>query len=237
VTHPGVEVALLAWLADWSGHWPLLDRLAVMLADNDLFEATPFVTVLVAFWYSRPMRRRLSARGEVIMGLLAAALAVIVSRLIQNRLPTVRPIWHPVHGALFPAGAERLIDVSYHSFPSDHASFLVPLVWTVWRLDARLGTVGAVWLAFISLIRVYLGLHYPIDLVGGAIMGALATLAVRMTLGRTRERAVALIGSGERRWPRLTAAAFFVVSFQFATLFVSLRNVGSRMLHFLAMPH
>jgi hypothetical protein len=49
VTHPGVEVALLAWLADWNGHWPLLDRLAVMLADNDLFEATPFVTVLVAF--------------------------------------------------------------------------------------------------------------------------------------------------------------------------------------------
>ena len=52
---------------------------------------------------------------------------MLVSRLIQDTLPTVRPIWHPVHRAFFPVDAQRLMDVSYHSFPSDHVAFLAPL--------------------------------------------------------------------------------------------------------------
>lgn len=70
-----------------------------------------------------------------------------------------------------------------NSFPSGHtcAAFAAGMVW--WkRLPWRWGRVGAVILAVaMGLSRLYVGVHYPTDVLAGAVIGtACALLALRL---------------------------------------------------------
>jgi undecaprenyl-diphosphatase len=230
--HFEFELSFLAWLASFAGRWPILDRTAETLANNDLFEATPYVLVLMGFWYGAAARA--AVRREIFAGGLAAAIAVLVCRLIQNGFASTRPIWDPVLQGLFPSEFQRLMDLSYHSFPSDHVAFILPLAYAVWRIDARIGAIGWAWFVLISVIRSYLALHYPIDLIAGALLGVVAIGAVRWA-SEPVGRLFAALETAERRWPGPVAAALFFVAFQYATLFMLIRDLGSRGLRVVAM--
>jgi undecaprenyl-diphosphatase len=231
--HPAFELAFVAWLADFAGRWVLLDKSAVVLADNELLKTVPYIAVLMGFWHCRTRERRRRARRHIAAGVAAAGLAVAVSRFVQNLVPSARPIWDAELGALFPQEFRRVIDADYHSFPSDHIALLFPLAVTAYRLDSRLGAVGAAWFAVIALVRVYLGLHYPADLLGGALLGGLALLGVNAILDRTGDGVVVGVERLERRWPAVMAIAIFLVGYQYATLFAAPRDLGSRLLHML----
>ena len=234
--HPAIELHALLWLASLGGRWPLLDRLAETVANNDLFEAVPYVLVMIAMWHCHSHRQhRTAARRDVVAGALAAGLAVLVCRIVQNAWDTPRPIWDPALGSAFAPEFHRLMDDSYHSFPSDHAAFLLPLAWTVYRLHRGLGAVGAAWLVVVCAVRSYLGLHYPVDLLGGLLLGTLAVRGVDVFLERGVDRIVALLRTASQRYPGLTAAALFLLAFQYATLFVVVRDLGHRGVQLLSM--
>jgi membrane-associated phospholipid phosphatase len=235
MSHPDFEIATVAWMASFTGQWPIVDRLAGTIANNDLFEAAPYVAVLAGFWYARNNRAGSTHRREIVACCVSAAAAVLVSRLIQNSVASVRPIWSPAHADLYPAEFRYLMDPSYHSFPSDHPAFLLPLAFAVYRLHRGLGALAGGWLVVLSAVRVYLGLHYPVDLVAGAAIGALAVWCVRTGLAGFVDRAVAALGRAEVRWPVATAAVLFLTAFQFATLFVALRDIGHRALRLWTM--
>jgi undecaprenyl-diphosphatase len=231
--HPAFELALVAWLAGFAGRWVLLDKSAVVLADNELLKTVPYIAALVGFWHCRTPERRRAARRHIIAGVVAAGVSVAVSRIVQNFVPSARPIWDPVSSALFPQDFRRVIDAEYHSFPSDHIALLFPLAVTVCQLDSRLGASGAAWLGVIALVRVYLGLHYPLDLLGGALIGGLALVGSYAILGRTGHGGVVGVERLERRWPAMMAVTIFVVGYQYATLFAAPRDLGSRLVNML----
>ncbi len=232
--HSPIEIGWIGALAHVAGRWPMLDRLMVALADNELLKAVPYVLVIVAFWHCRGARRRDTARREIVAGIVAAGVAVLISRVLQNTVPSVRPVWDPRYAGFFPDEFRRVIDPDYHSFPSDHLALLTPLALTVWRLDRRLGLAGLAWLALLAGVRVYLGLHFPLDVAAGVLLGALA-LAVVDRASRPMGAAVDGVRVLGRRWPGLTAAALFFIGFQYATLFDAMRDLGGRLVHALAM--
>lgn len=74
------------------------------------------------------------------------------------------------------------------SFPSGHAAFFFALAAAVWQIDRRWGAVYAV-LAFVNgIARVYAGVHWPIDIVGGAAIAALSAVFVLKALEPYRKR-------------------------------------------------
>jgi len=233
--HPEIEMAWVAWVATFGGHWPILDRLAVALADNELLKTAPYMLVLVGFWHARDPRHRAGARREVVAGMIAAGLAVVVSRLVQDLFTSVRPIWDPVQSHLFPVEFQRVVEPDYHSFPSDHVALMTPLALTVFRLDRRLGWIGLGWLLVVSLVRLYLGLHYPVDILGGALLGVLAFGLIHARFWRVPDAAVRGVESLERRQPAMTAVALFFVAYQYSTLFAASRDLGHRMVRMFAL--
>ncbi|TJZ44111.1 phosphatase PAP2 family protein [Streptomyces piniterrae] len=116
---------------------------------------------------------RLIRRGQRLLGLWVAATALAGTALQQALKAAAgrdRPVW-----------PDPVATAQYAAFPSGHAmSVLVAgalLLWLlrlhgagrVWRWTAR--AVVAVSAAGVGFTRVYLGVHWPSDVVGGWLLG------------------------------------------------------------------
>jgi len=64
------------------------------------------------------------------------------------------------------------------SFPSDHATFAFAVAVALFLISKRIGVPALILAALIGLARVFAGEHYVTDVIGGALIGTLATIAV-----------------------------------------------------------
>jgi undecaprenyl-diphosphatase len=106
----------------------------------------------------------------------------------------------------------------WNSFPSDHAALYFGLVAVIFFSNVKLGYLTFLWTAVITMVRNYLGYHYPTDSLGGAALGVFAvSLHGRFHLLGSR-----LLSFEKRVTPAFYMLAFFV-TYQIATLFNDVR--------------
>jgi undecaprenyl-diphosphatase len=151
--------------------------------------AVLFATVLVVGLLAGGSARRAAVSGTVSLG-LALAVAHVVSGLVDRPRPFVA---HPHAVHLFVAHAPDA------SFPSDHATAAFAIAMAVWLRDRRWGAALLVLAALLALGRVALGLHYPADVVAGALLGIAGALLVHVAPVRRR---LDRVGAGLPRVPR-----------------------------------
>ena len=72
------------------------------------------------------------------------------------------------------------------SFPSGHASMSVAGAIVLASLAPRLAPLFALLAVFVTVSRVYVGVHYPLDVLAGAAIGAVVGTAVVLGLRRLR---------------------------------------------------
>jgi membrane-associated phospholipid phosphatase len=80
-------------------------------------------------------------------------------------------------------GAVKLLghlDSYHHSFPSGHASFAMTLVASLWMaLAFHQRIAGALFVIWVGTSRVYVGAHFPADVLAGWLSALIIVLAVR----------------------------------------------------------
>ncbi len=111
-------------------------------------------------------------REQVFHALFAAGSAWIIAHLIKAIFPTLRPF--QVNN--FPTAV--LIPLANSGFPSGHTAAAFALALTIWLHDKKAGVIFLIAAAVIGIARVLANVHYPIDILGGAILGIIAALAV-----------------------------------------------------------
>lgn len=80
-----------------------------------------------------------------------------------------------------------LIDeINHASFPSGHAAFYFGLATIIFLYNKKLGAVFLGAAAIISLARVFVGVHWPSDILAGAVIGGLAGWIIFRGVRRTK---------------------------------------------------
>ena len=78
----------------------------------------------------------------------------------------------------FTQGAHALIDhAANNGFPSDHALFSFTLAFLSLSVSMRIGLTLIPTAAIVGTCRVLAGVHHPVDIVAGAVLGAAAVAA------------------------------------------------------------
>jgi undecaprenyl-diphosphatase len=86
-----------------------------------------------------------------------------------------------------------------------------------------MGVVAWLWAAIMSATRIYLGYHYPTDVIGGIVLGScLVVISQRISF----PKGISRILDWERSAPGSFYAVGFIASYQAATLFNDIRAIG-----------
>lgn len=204
-----------------AGDW-LWDRLAND-AQIDLIRGLPFVAPLWYFW-SITGRLQERNRGTVIQVIVAVVIALVINRAMASLLPfRVRPMYDPASGFVPMSIAPVLNLENWSSFPSDTATFFCGLSTGAYLLSRRLGVALFLYAAVVvCLPRAYMGIHYPADLIAGALLG-IATVKVLVRDSTRRLFLCDEILDWSRSHPGIFSVIFGLVTFEMITTFDDVR--------------
>jgi len=138
-----------------AGKSHILDLLAISLA-----KGMPYFFILVEIYLYFVAKKK----KEAVFAFYSVIISLGISFLISLFYTHNRPFMDNLGVALIHHKAET-------SFPSDHTTFLFAIAWSFVFFKVRFWGVFLV-LAFLGgITRVYTGVHYPFDILGGMVVG------------------------------------------------------------------
>ena len=175
-------------------HW--FDRVVEFVGEYGLLVAM----VLLVLWCWASVRRRAASAEEaassvaaLVWAPLAAAVAVLVNVPIRGFVERPRPF-------VDHQGLEVLVSgKSDYSFVSDHATLTMAMGVALFVANRRFGLAGIGIALLEGFCRVYMGVHYPTDVVGGFALGT----AVALLLSPLASMALTPVLKAVERSPRV----------------------------------
>jgi undecaprenyl-diphosphatase len=159
-----LDYYLFKIINDLAGQLILFNPLMRFLAADA--EYLFYVSILV-YWFTRTKQNR----KMVVEALLSACAALGISGIIAHFFYRDRPfITHPVFQLIkHPANA---------SFPSDHATGAFVIAAAIWFFRKKDGSIWLFFAACIALSRIWTGVHYPSDVIAGALIGMISAFVI-----------------------------------------------------------
>ena len=175
-----MDKAIFHWINGLAGHVPLLDNFFVGIA-SDYFMIVAMCLVLVSMWFGTSVQsQRKENQLAVIaamssLGLATGFVALANLFFVENHL-LEGTILADIFNRPRPFEVESNVHLFFYrptdpSFPSNLAAVVFGLAIAVWVKNRKVGwwLLGMAGLA--SFARIYVGIHYPGDILGGFIFG------------------------------------------------------------------
>jgi undecaprenyl-diphosphatase len=217
---------VVAWANHFVGQWPGFDLFVAWLLKAHLPRFVPLILAMCWLWFDAHPQQH--ARREALLEtLVMSVVALFIARALALMLPfRERPLAHTDLALTLPSAVETGLR-TWSSFPSDHAVLAFVLAVSLWRLSKPIGAWALFHATvFICLPRLYVGFHYPSDLIAGASLGTALALLAPTLRGRRAITGPLLEVEGSR--PATLYSVGFFVLFELAEMFDSVRVVAAQ---------
>ncbi len=159
----------------FASKWSCLDAVGVFFADYFQYFVVASLAILLVVNFNKYWK-------VVALSLFAGAFARMFIEIIYFIYPTTRPF-----GLM---NINQLISHSVNnSFPSGHATLFFALATIIFLYNKKAGALYFLFAVLISLARVFCGVHWPIDVLGGAVVGILISLGINYLYKKSLARA------------------------------------------------
>jgi undecaprenyl-diphosphatase len=157
-----IDHAVFYFFYNFSGKSQAVDALIIFCGEYLIF-----LVVLFVFWHA--YRMYIKNGKKAFLPYVEAVISVAIGNglviyLIRHFYERVRPFTALIL-------SHNLITDTSYSFPSGHTIFMFALATSIFFYDRKFGWFLFVLGAIIGLGRVAGGVHYPSDIVGGAVLG------------------------------------------------------------------
>ncbi|OCT14372.1 hypothetical protein A8709_26505 [Paenibacillus pectinilyticus] len=132
-----------------------------------------FYLGVIVYWFIRTPDNRKMVVNTLLSGGVALGVNNIIGVIYHRDRPFV---------------AHHVIQLVQHdasaSFPSNHAAAAFAVATSIWLWRRKEGSVWFVLAILIGFSRIWSGIHYPLDIIGGAISGTVIGIAVKKIMSQ-----------------------------------------------------
>ncbi len=137
-----------------------------LLGNTSLFISGPvsFIVIPLCILIALSLKAKENFMYMFSLVFLSGFLSFLTARICKEIFQVMRP--YVTHTHIIP-----LFPTPGYSFPSEHASVYGALTILLFHFDYRLGILSLVLSLLVMLSRVVNGVHYPVDVIAGFILG------------------------------------------------------------------
>jgi len=171
------DKTLFFWINDLAGEVSIVDRF-MRLIGNDYFILVGMALVVFAMWFTgRDPEHRERNQRAVWCALIGVGFASAIVAICNGFYDRLRPF------DMYPGEVELLFyRPTDPSFPSNTAVTAFAFASGIWLGNRRVGYFLLLPAFLVSFARVFIGVHFPFDVLGGALIGIAATLGALLVL-------------------------------------------------------
>lgn len=160
-----IDLVIFQSINQFAGKWTVIDLLGVFFASK--FEYL-LLLLIVLYFLSNPKKNFLAVAQIVAAVALSRG---VIATLLKALIHRPRPFISDTVNLLIPPPSD-------FSFPSGHACFYFAISTVVYSYNKKAGIFFFISSALITISRVFVGVHWPLDIIGGAVVGVTSGIII-----------------------------------------------------------
>ncbi len=155
-----VDTKIFQAINNLSGDFPLLDRFIILISNKVRYV---YFFILIILWF------RKHSRNTVLKASTSAFITILIRGIIKLFYYKPRPFMKRRIGILIPSKKDT-------SFPSKHTILVFAVSTSILFYNRTLGLFMSTLSFLTGFSRVWVGHHYPKDIVGSALIGSFTSI-------------------------------------------------------------
>lgn len=159
-----MNTSIFILINSWAGRWGWLDSVMIFFAEY-LMYLMILIVLVYAVWNYRQYRA---------MAIVSIGFALIARFIVASG---IRYFYYHARPYLIIAETNLLLaQKTESSFPSGHTIFVFALATGVYQYNKKLGMWFYGLACLVGFSRIFVGVHWPYDIVAGAVLGVLVAV-------------------------------------------------------------
>jgi undecaprenyl-diphosphatase len=217
-----LDFALMHWVNQFVGRWPWFDLAVYHVSGSEFLKGIAIVTVYWYFLFEHAQQetgpKEVEARATLLTVLILVVPAMVVARGLARLLPyRERPFFDPGLHFQWPYHVDADQFIRWSSFPSDHAALFSALAMGLFFRSKRVGAAVFAYVVAVTFFpRIYMGYHWPSDILAGFVLGILVAYVALIPTVRSWSKR---LYEECNKHSGLYAASLFLLTYEIGTLF------------------